>query len=369
MKARRKKPNVMVLFGWSDPEGFAAVSQTARTLGWHLELRTYYTEAVPEHWDGDGILYTKGLRDRIDHFVMQQAARCPVVALNSNLPSGLDIPIVAPDNAAAGRMAALHLIEQGHRDFAYYSPVSGAVSEERRKGFEEAVQESGLRLHRFPIRRVSRTVSWSVQHRQLVAHLRKLPPQTALLALDDLVAADVIEVAVENGLRVPEDLAVVGIGNLSSVCEFSPIPITSVDLRSGEVARQAAELLGLLMNGGKRPKSVLRIPPGSLIARESSNTTIVRDPRLAKSVAYIRKHLRHSLSLDQIAEASGVSRRTLYHLFCDDLGMTPAAYIRQQRNQQANRLLAEQPDITWQEAAVQTGFACTRTLRRHLGRK
>lgn len=369
MKSPRKKPNVLLLFGWSDPEGFAAVSQTARKLGWHLELRAYFTDTVPEHWEGDGILYCMGNRERMNHFVIQQAARCPVVTLNSNLPAGLDAAVVAPDNTAAGRIAAQHLIEQGYRDFVYYSPATGGVSDERCLGFEEVVQESGLHLHQLPTRRSGRMLPWSAQRRQLAAQLRKLPPQTALLALDDLVAADVIEVAIEMGLRVPEDLAVVGLGNLSAVCECAPIPITSIDLRPGEVARHAAELLGSLMSGGKRPSKTLRITPGSLIVRESSNTTIVRDPRLSKVIGYIRKNLRHSLSLDQIAESGGISRRTLYHLFCEDLGMTPATYIRQQRNQQAHRLLAEQPDITWQEAADQAGFACTRTLRRHLGRK
>lgn len=368
MKAPRKKSKVLLLFGWNDPEGFAAVSQTARKLGWHLELRAYFTDTVPEHWDGDGILYVHGTRERIDRFVMQHAARCPVVSLNSNLPAGLDIPIVAPDNAAAARMAAQHLIEQGHREFVFYSPVTGAVCEERRQGFEDAVQQRGLRLHPLSVRK-SATRTWTSQRSQLAAQLRKLPSQTALLALDDLVAADVIEVAIEAGLRVPKDLAVVGLGNLSAVCEFSPIPITSVDLRSGEVARHAAELLGSLMAGGKRPANTVHISPGHLIVRESSNATLVSDPRLAKSIEFIRSHLRQLLSLDQVAEAGGVSRRTLYLLFSEALGMTPAAYIRLQRSQQANRLQSEQPDITLQEIAHLTGFTCTRTLRRHHGGK
>ena len=55
MKARSSKPNVLLLFGWSDPDGFAAVSETARQLGWHLELRTYFTDTIPDQWHGDGI--------------------------------------------------------------------------------------------------------------------------------------------------------------------------------------------------------------------------------------------------------------------------------------------------------------------------
>lgn len=368
MTPPRKKPTVMLLFGWSDPEGFVAVSNYARHHDWHLEMRAYFTDMVPDRWNGDGILYSQGIRERIDRFVIEQAKRCPVVSLNANLPKGLAVPVVTSDNTAAGRMAARHLIEQGHRDFAYFSPVGGAVSDERRSGFEEVIRESGYRLHSIGSGKESnRLIPWSVQRRRLAAQLRKLPPQAGILALDDLVAAEFIEVALEAGRRVPDDLAVVGMGNLSAVCECSQIPITSIDLRTSDVAERGAALLDRLMSGGKKQTAAPRVPPGALIVRESSDTTVVRDSRLAKAVAFIKTNLRRPLSLDQIADAGGISRRTLYHLFCDDLGVTPAEYLRRQRTQVADRLLREQPGMTIREAARQAGFTCTRTLSRSLG--
>lgn len=358
----------MLLFGWSDPEGFLAVSNYARQHDWHLEMRAYYTDMVPERWHGDGILYSKGIRERIDRFVIQQAKLCPVVSINANLPKGLDVPVVTSDNIEAGRMAARHLIQQGHRDFAYFSPIDGPVSDERRSGFAEVIRESGFRLHTInPGKDSNQLTPWSEQRRRLTAQLRKLPPQAGVLALDDLVAAELIEVALEAGRRVPDDLAVVGMGNLSAVCECSQLPITSIDLRTSEIAKRAAELLDRLMTGGKKQATPPRISPGALIVRESSDTTVVRDPRLAKSVEFMKTNLRLNLSLDQIADAGGISRRTLYHLFCDDLGVTPADHLRRQRTQLADRLLREQPGMTVREAARQAGFSCTRTLSRSLG--
>jgi len=366
----RRKPTVMLLFGWNDPEGFEAVSRYARDHGWHLELRAYFTDNVPDQWRGDGILYSRGNRERIERFVAEQAMRCPVVSLNANLPEGIEFPVVAPDNAEAGRMAARHLIAQGHQDFAYYSPVGGVVSTERQRGFEEAVQQSGLRLHPLSPSSISTKLpDWARLRRQLANRLAKLPPRIGMLALDDLVAVDLIELAVESGRRVPEDFAVVGLGNLGAVCQCSPIPITSIDLRSGEVARRGAELLGKLMAGAKRPTAPLRVPPGDMIVRESSDATLVRDGRLAEAIAYVRKNLRRPLSLDQIAEAAGVSRRTLYHVFQAELGLTPAAFIKRQRSQLVSRLLSEDPDMTRDEAARASGFACTRTMSRMLQRK
>lgn len=370
MPAQRTKPNVMVLFGWSDPEGFEAVSAYAKEQGWHLEMRAYFTDTVPDRWNGDGVLYSKGSREQVDRFVVRQAVRCPVVSLNSNVPKGLRVPVVTPDNAEAGRIAARHLLDHGHRDFAYYSPVAGVVADERRRGFEETVRQAGHRLHTITSRQVgNRLLPWSEQRRRLAGQLRKLPPRIGVLALDDLMAAEIIEVALEAGRRVPEELAVVGLGNLRAVCECAQIPITSIDLRAAEVARRAAGLLDRLMNGGASPAEPLRIPPGALIVRESSDVTVVREARLAKVIEFMKANLHRPLSLDQVAGAGGISRRTLYHLFREDLGVTPADHLRRQRTQLADRLLREQPGMTLREAARLAGFSCARTLSRSLGNR
>ncbi|HEX7261540.1 MAG TPA: substrate-binding domain-containing protein, partial [Luteolibacter sp.] len=293
------------------------------------------------------------------------ATRCPVVSLNANLPPGLEIPVVTPDNAEAGRMAARHLIAQGHRDFAFYSPAGGTVAIERKLGFEEVIRNHGYELHDLGTRSTTgKLAPWSAQRVRLAAQLRKLPPRTGVLALDDLVAADIIEVAVENGLKIPENLSVVGLGNLGAVCQCSPIPITSIDLRAGEVARRGAELLGKLLAGGKKPSPRLRVPPGDLIVRESSDTIIVRESRLAAAVKFIEKNIRHPLSLDQVAESCGVSRRTLYHLFDTNLGISPADFIKRQRSQLLDRLRHEHPEMPREKLARAAGFTCVRTMDR-----
>lgn len=367
MNKNLKTPNVMVHFGWADPEGFEAITNYALQRGWHLNLRTYFTDSVPVNWNGDGIIYSKGNRERVDRFILKQSARCPVVVINSNRPAKLKAPIVGPDNVEAGRRAALHLIERGCRDFAFFSTASGEVSSERRTGFEETVREAGYGLHEIRILLNGKSsLTLEKQQALLVKEIKKLPLQVGVLALDDLVAADFVEAAQKSGRRVPQDIAIVGLGNIRVVCESSPLPITSIDLQQGEVARQAAVLLDGLMAGGARPAQPVRIAPGVLFARESSDVTVVRDPRLMIAIGYIRSRLKEPFSIDEAADAAQISRRTLYQLMGEHLDTTPADYVRRERAMLATRLLQQRRGLTLQEVARLAGFSCTRTLTRTL---
>jgi len=366
-KSKSRRPNVMMLFGWRDPEGLNVLGNYAREHGWHLDLRTYFSDKLPERWKGDGIIYTRGHRERVDNFVVEQSRRCRVVVINSNIPAGLKAPIVAPDNIEAGRMAAEHLISRGHRDFAFFSLVGDTVANERRTGFEKGVKEANLAMHTLNEANESKlNEPWEKQKQHLVARLHKLPPHLGVLALDDITATDFIEAALEAGRRVPQDISVVGLGNIGAVCECAAIPLTSIDLRPQAVARKAAELLDSLMAGSADPLSQIRIPPGNLIARESSDAMFVHDPRLKLSVEFIRKNIRRSLSLEEIAGAGGISRRSLYNLMHAELKISPADFLRRERTMVAQRLMDANASLSVRETALQAGFSCTRTLARSL---
>ncbi|NWK57495.1 substrate-binding domain-containing protein [Verrucomicrobiaceae bacterium N1E253] len=357
----------MIILGWNDPECFDAITSKALEYNWHLELRAYYTGSVPERWDGDGIIYSKGIRPKLDDFVMKYSKHCPVVALNSNLPKGLNIPVVSPDNYAAGSLAAKHLISRGYKNFSYYSPSKGAVSDLRQAGFKDTIQQAGFSFHPLKSKRTNAAnPSWSTQQPYLTKQLDQLPPQTGILALDDLTASDLIEIALESGKKIPDDFAVIGLGNDRAVCECAQTPITSINLRSEEVSNQAAALLNQLMIKRSSIATSSNIPVGELVARESSDATVVHDPRLKQVIHFIKTNIRQPISLEQAADAAGISHRTLYNLFRQELGNTPADYLREERTLIAARLLKENPELTIREAARLAGFSCTRTLSRNL---
>ena len=82
-----------------------------------------------------------------------------------------------------------------------------------------------------------------------------------------------------------------------------------------------------------------------VVERESTATFAVSDPRLRDALAYLHQHIEKPITIDQITEHAGVSRRWLEYAFRDVLGETPYQYLRRQRLALARRLLAEEPAL------------------------
>jgi LacI family transcriptional regulator len=254
---------------------------------------------------------------------------------------------------------AQHFLERGHKHFAWLNAYEGPVVSGRRAGFLAGLAEAGrtAELIDYP------AGDWTRRRLGLVRRLRALPRPLALLALDDQLAAEVIEVCLESGLRVPEDIAVAGIGNIELACETSHVPITSVDLASEATAESAAHLLDRLMRGGKPPARPLVVPPAGLVVRRSSSALAATNPAVVRATQYIAQQLARPLDMDGLAAAAGVSRRSLYNLFAAELARTPADHLRDERLARARQLLAETDDPI-AEIAEACGFGTIRTLNR-----
>jgi LacI family transcriptional regulator len=361
------KRRVLVALGWNDPRTIRVIGQYARTAGWHLETRRFYDEIVPMHWLGDGMIVSSSQRADLLSFIRRQAPRQPTVLIGRNQP-GISSPQVMEDNLRAGRMAAMHFMERGHTQFAWFTAYTGLVSSDRYEGFNSALAEAGFKCHRLEYRReqvFARDLrDWRHRQSWLADRLRKLPRPMACYVLDDQLASETIEVCLANGWRVPEDFAVMGTGNLEIACECSHVPISSIDLGEEEIALRAAQLLDRLMRGRKEPARPIVIAPRGIVVRSSTEYLAVGSPFLRRAVDFIGANLRRPFSLEQVAESAGVSRRTLYNLFRRQLSRSPAEFVLKARLDRARQLVAESPNQTIADLASQSGLGSSRTLTR-----
>ncbi|MEV4641968.1 substrate-binding domain-containing protein [Actinoplanes sp. NPDC049548] len=165
----------------------------------------------------------------------------PVVAIDPvNVPSQ-DVPSVGATNFTGGMEAAAHLIDLGHRRIGLIEgPPEAMVSIARSHGFRAALARAGLTPEPELIRTAAFTFDAGVAAAMEILSRRK--PPTAVLTSSDLQALGVVEAARTRGLRVPEDLSVVGFDDMPTACWSAP-PLTTVRQPFAEMGRVAMRRL------------------------------------------------------------------------------------------------------------------------------
>jgi LacI family transcriptional regulator len=171
-----------------------------------------------------------------------------------------------------------------------------------------------------------------------------------------------LELCQQAGLRTPEDVSVVGVGDVEALCAFSPISVSSVSLNTDELGYQAAAVLHRLLKGEGVPDKTV-IPAGSLTQRISTGCLALTDPHVLAAVRAIDARYAEPLTMDDLAAAAGVSRRQLYNLFRRELRGSPHEYLLKVRLGQARKRI-EAGELRMNEVATACGFNTPRTLNR-----
>jgi LacI family transcriptional regulator len=259
------------------------------------------------------------LKSLLDHGIK-------VVGIGDGMTGGMGAGTswVTTDVRMMGSEAA-RLLGNGVRALAYLGPTGAPGSIRLGEAFAAACAESG--------REVSRC--HSATGVLLRNFLRSLAKPCGLLCANDQLARRAISAAGEEGLRVPQDLAVMGVGNVRMESLHAGMPISSFELPQGEVGRLAAAAMVALLDG--QASSQETVAP-LVHERESS----MRSPSgVARAMAYLRSHPGTSKTAGELAILAGMSRRSFEKALRQAEGLTPGALLKQIRRKRAEELLRE----------------------------
>jgi DNA-binding LacI/PurR family transcriptional regulator len=197
-----------------------------------------------------------------------QAEGFPLVLLDRRV-EGLAFDFVGIDHLAAGYMATEHLIRMGHRAVGHIThPMKLNSVAERRRGYERALRDYGL-----PMREewIDFTDDRPANYRD--AGIRRVleaePRPTALFAVSDRTALRALREAFALGLRVPEDVALVGVDDIPAA-STAAVPLTTVRQPFQAMGERAIERL-LARIGGAAPVPETMLLPAELVVRESTD--------------------------------------------------------------------------------------------------
>jgi LacI family transcriptional regulator len=248
-------------------------------------------------------------------------------------------------NEEIGVLAAEHFLERGFRHFAFFNWSHIKVNQDRRKAFfnelkRRGVEENELYLIEQPEDEL--LGNWHQHQKFLYDQLRKLPRPLAVFAGQDNLGSTIIETCLRHGIHVPEEVAVLGVDNVELLCEGLVVPLSSLDTRLEELGYQAAKRLDQLMKKEIRYSAPpVLISPKEVVCRQSSDVLAVDHPAVVQALQFIKDRFHDPITLEDIAEAAGMSKRGLEKAFLKYLERTPAEALRRHRLDAAKTKLTD----------------------------
>lgn len=261
------------------------------------------------------------------------------------------VPSVVVDDAAVGRLAVRHLLDNGWRTLGCVRDGGSQAAEKRWQGFAAAATAAGIATVHTPAVSdgYAPDATWP-------DWLRHLPRPCGLFGTSDYVARRLLWHLRAAGWQVPADAAVVGVGDSALESILAGLGLSSVALPGLRIGRRAAIRMAALLAGGDASPAREQLPAESLIIRASSARILNQDPLVARALERMQLRLSQPLDMAALARLCGASRRTLEHRFISALGHGPAAEWRRRRLALACRLLTE-TDQPLADIAAAAGFA------------
>lgn len=211
-----------------------------------------------------GIILTSGVVNRGAHLKDLASHPAPVVVIGRHELPGSSVLI---DNVQGAIDATSHLIELGHRHIAFLGgPLSSGAAVDRLEGFRRAMEQHNLSVDEDLVVESDFTLEGGAAGLRRLVQSAQLP--RALFAANDLLALGAMREAKQLGLRIPQDLAVVGFNGIAPAAQADP-PLTTIHLSLRRIGQIAADLL--LQQAKKHPAEYTSVTiRGELVVRGST---------------------------------------------------------------------------------------------------
>ena len=251
-----KLPRVALLIETSNAYARGLLAGIAEYVREHGPWSVYLAEAGRADsvgarmrgWSGDGII-VRAEDARTARAASAFKRPCVDVSMAGHLP---DAPVVHSDLHAEASLGFEHLWDRGFRNLGFCGVSDYAWVRWQYEGFRERAEAAGVTVaaHITPFQ-LSRAKGWAADRRAIGSWLASLPKPVGIFACYDLRGQQVLDACRAVGLRVPDDVAVIGVDDDAVRCSLSDPPLSSVAPDTRRTGYLAAELLDRMMAGEK----------------------------------------------------------------------------------------------------------------------
>lgn len=246
----------------------AAFDEAAQKAGYHVLTAVTHMDAMHEK-----IMIENLVSLMVEAIVFTTRTACDVSVINWILSRGIpvvmierpkqidNIDVILVDHFNAARIAAEHMLKKGHRDIGFIGREygsGGAVEYERFSGFAEALGNWNVEARKECVRCMpDYSVEFGRQAMTEILTNKKLP--SALLITSDVMACGVLQILYERGLKVPDDISIIGFDNTLSA--LSAPPLTSMELQPDQIGATAVDMILERKIGGRAGAKTVTLSP------------------------------------------------------------------------------------------------------------
>jgi len=277
---------------------------------------------------------------------------------------------IVTDQIAITRTAVEYFLELGFRRFAYCGFDDMIWSQQRGENFSKAVAESGYKTYLYRQPKAKRLRTPDKEQVIIAKWLISLPKPIAVMAGNDDRSQDILAACKIADIKVPSEVAILGVDNDELICGLSYPQLSSIALSTQRAGYEAAQVLGKLMEGQKvaENEQEVTVSPLHVVTRQSTDIMAIEDKQVAEAVHFIRNHSNKVIQVGDVAEAAGLSRRILEQRFRKVLAHSVHEEIKYARvNQMAKMLIGTTLSIS--QIARSLGFPYTNNISRYFKRQ
>jgi LacI family transcriptional regulator len=274
------------------------------------------------------------------------------------------------DSEGAARVAAEHLLERGFEYFAYVGVPERIWSQRRGDSFCSAIRQSGFEPYIYQSPRSKKDRDWEREQSILAEWIKQLPKPVGIMACNDDRGREVLDACRFAGVHVPEEVAVIGVDDDELFCELADPPLSSVALNAEHGGYRTAQVLDQLMKHKLTTPQRLIVEPTHVVTRRSTDVKAYNGREVGTALGFIHRNRARDITVNDVAEATGLSRRNLEVKFRKAVGKTIREEIQRIRLDHAKRMLRE-TDLPISQIAEASGFNSpsylTQVFRKEVG--
>ena len=303
--------------------------------------------AWAKEWNADVVIAQFDPEDDVSLF-----RKNGIVALAQDFISKFsDIPNITADYDLTGSMAADHFLAKGFKHFGFFGYNGVCWSDERCKGFRKRVEEAGFgdNFHMYDKQHIENM--WYYDQSVLADWLLSLPKPIAIMACDDNQGNILLQACNSCGLKIPFDVAIIGVDNDEILCNMSDPAMSTINVDIERGGYEAAAMVDRMVNDPSYLGEDVVLKPLNVVERVSSSVFATDDKAVIKALRFIQANVDRRIQVTDVLEHVPLSRRLLEQRFKKMTGCSIYNYISIQRMERFAQLLLSSNDSVTEIAA------------------